>query len=111
MALLLALGTFVITNAPNLIGFILPPFVEYLNKDVPNENARFVISLVACLLAALAVNWQKIAAGTMTQEQLVLLIGIIFTESQTIFKLYFQESWLRQKMQTALNSANSQELG
>lgn len=107
MQLVVALAIFIVANAPKLVGFVLPPVVEFLNKDVQNDNARFIISLVVCLLAAVALDWNQVSSGNVDQTQLTMDIGIIFLESQSIFKLYFQQSWLRGKIQTVISSVNA----
>ncbi|MDE1866747.1 MAG: hypothetical protein KGI08_03425 [Thaumarchaeota archaeon] len=112
MDLLVAIGALVITNAQYLVGFILPPLVEYLNKDIPNDNVRFLVSCVVCFIAAVAIDWNQIGGGNIDQQHLIFLSMLLFTESQTIFKLYFQSSWLRGKLQSVIGSVNTPaELG
>lgn len=111
MAFVLALIAFFVANASKLSGFLLPPVVELLNKDIPNENVRFMIALVVCVLDALLINWNQLSTGSLTQAQFLFDMNLVFIESQTIFKLYFQGSWLRQKIQTTVGSVNAPQLG
>lgn len=107
MELLASTGMAIITYAPHLVGFILPPFVEFLNRDVKNSNERFMVSLIVCFLVAVILHWNEIATGT--PEQAIIFMGIIFTESQSIFKLYFNDSWMRQTIQEKIGSVNTIE--
>ena len=97
---LITLGAFIIANAPNLVGFLIPPVVEVLNKDVHGANERFLVTVFTCLLAATILHWGELLYGS--PEQLLTSAGIIFTESQVVFKLYFQNSWVRWKIQTKI---------
>lgn len=114
MEILGAIVLLIVANAQYLVGFILPPLVEYLNKDVPSDSVRFIITCVVCFLAALLIDWNQVQSGVgnrVGDSQLAFTALLLFGESQTIFKLYFQQSWLRQKIQNAIGSANAQQLG
>lgn len=102
MEYLLGLGSLIALNAPYLVGFIMPPFVEVLNKDVKKSNERFLVALIACFTVSILLHWNAIAYGT--PEQLFTYAGIIFTECMVIFKLYFSDSWLRGTIQDKINS-------
>lgn len=88
----------VIANGPQLIGVVMPLLVEYINKDIPvnQDKIRFSMTFIACLLAAIILKWNELVTGS--PESVILSAGLIFTESQIVFKLYFKESWLRSKM-------------
>ena len=88
----------VITSAfivyfPNFVGFLLPPFVEILNKDVKSDWERYIVSLITCLLIGILLHWNDIAHGT--PQDTFLYATMIFVESNTIYKLYFANSRLR----------------
>ncbi len=101
--------------APHLIGTVLPPLIEVLNKDIPHEknitlgvgkvkiemNERFLATLAICLSAAAVINAKAIQAGSV--EQLLASFALIFTESQTVYKLYFENSGLREQIQDYVN--------
>lgn len=93
MEYLVVLWRLLVENAPFLVGFILPPFVEIVNKDVHKEWERFVIAGGICFALAIILHWDEIAKGN--PEAVVVYSAIIFAESQTIFKLYFAKSWMR----------------
>lgn len=102
METLLALWTAGVENAPHLVGFILPPFVEILNRDVKKENERFLVAVVVCLLTAIFLHWKEVAYGT--PEQVVMYTALIFTESQAVFQLYFAKSWFRGTIQEKIGA-------
>lgn len=96
----LGAGNYIIDNAPALVGFILPPFVDIVNKDVKNETERFYVSVFLCVVAAILLHWKELAYGN--EEQFFMWIGIIFSESQTTYNLYFKHSNLRGILQSKL---------
>lgn len=101
MDFILGMGNSIIDNAPALVGFILPPFVDIVNKDVKNETERFYVSVFLCLVAACLLHWKELAYGN--PEQFAVWVGIIFTESQTTYNLYFKHSNLRTVLQSRLH--------
>jgi hypothetical protein len=96
------LGGLVIANAPQLVGFIMPPFVEVFNREVKTETQRFLVSVVACLFAAVLLHWNEIAYGT--PEQVFSFAGVIFLESQATYRLYFKDSQLQYHVQKLVKS-------
>lgn len=89
---------------PQLSGFILPPIIEILNKDVTDDRYRFIVSMLICLVVAFFVKFDSINTGN--YSDLVTSFGIIFAESQVVFKLYFKESFLRTVMIDRLHSVD-----
>lgn len=99
----------VVVNAPYLVGFVLPPIVEVLNRDVKKEKERYVVSLIVCFLVAILLHWKEIAYGT--PEQVLAFTGLIFMESNTIYKLYFAKSWLKDAIQKKTMVEETEALG
>jgi hypothetical protein len=97
LALLLALGALIIQHAPQLAGVILPPFIQLLNKDVPDSRTRFIISVCTCIITATVINWHKIMIGT--PDTFYTSTLLIFIESEAVYRLYFKRSWLQAKLQ------------
>lgn len=93
MDIVVTIGKAIIDNAPQLVGFILPPFVEILNRDVKQDGERYFVSLMACAFVAILLHFNEIT--TSSPETIVTTAGIIFLESNTTYKLYFQDSGLR----------------
>lgn len=107
MEILSLLFEVVVSNAPFLVGFVLPPLVEVINKDVKKEWERFVITLVICLFTGTLLHWKEIASGN--PETVLLYSAAIFAESQLIFKLYFAKSWVRGAIRDKVGSSVVQE--
>lgn len=97
MELLFAIATQINANAPYLVGLVMPIVVDYLNKDIPNEKGRFFVTILAVTVAAIATEWNALTYGSF--EQVLASGGIIFAESQAIYKLYFKDSALRPAIQ------------
>jgi hypothetical protein len=89
-------------TAPYIVGFFMPLFVELINKDVPGDKERFVVSALVCFVTACLIDWNKFSSGDVTS--VLTWWGIVFSESYTIFKLYFQKSALRLNIQTAIKA-------
>ena len=87
---------YLVANASYLVGFVMPPLVEILNKDVKSSRERFAVSVGSCVLAAILLHWHELVFGS--PQNLLASAGLIFTESQVVYKLYFENSWLRHKM-------------
>lgn len=83
-------------NAHNVAGLALPPFIDYVNKRVYNEKARFAIAVLMCLGLATVFKWESLAYGS--PEDVLAAGTIIFIESQAVFKFYFKDSYLRESL-------------
>jgi hypothetical protein len=92
----IGLGLFIIQNGQQLVGFILPPVVDYLSKDVHKEEERTIVSFMVCALVAFILNWDKITMGN--AGEIATSLGLIYMQSQFVFKLYFKRSRLRNKL-------------
>lgn len=93
-------GTF-LANAPYLIGFILPPFVQVLNRDVPEHGrSKYVVTGLVCIVVALLLNWKAIFETTDWQsiEMTLKTLGLILAESEAAYRLYFNNSALQQRL-------------
>lgn len=91
---LLLVGKLIVDNAPHLVGVILPPFVQIINKDIPKERERFIVTIVICLFVGAILRWKSIAYGT--PEDVLTSSSLVFVESQAVFKLYFKDSLLKE---------------
>lgn len=101
MSLVSLLIQLVVSHGQDLVGLILPPFVDIVNKDVPNEEERFLVTLLVCFLVALFLKWPQIANGS--PDQVITDGALVFMESQLIYKLYFAKSFLRSKLIQKIN--------
>lgn len=101
------LGKLALTNFPNIVGFMMPPLVELLNKDVHSSGEKRIVALLACFAVAVGLHWNEIAYGT--PELAIASFVIIFAESQTVFKIYFNDSWLRGTIQEKIGKVQLEE--
>lgn len=99
---LLVVFRYIVAHAPELTGLILPPFVDILNKDVHEENERFIVAVLTCFIVALLIHWDEVMGGSLTSAGAYFVL--IFSESQILFKLYFQKSFLRLKLDERLGN-------
>ncbi len=94
--------TFDPTGISYLIGFILPPGIDIINKYVPNGKVRFLVAFLICVAAGFAVAAPKIfyAGGNIVDA--FTAIGMVFAEAQVVFNLYYKDSSFRAKLQSNL---------
>lgn len=86
-----------ISNAPLLVGFILPPLVEVINKGVVNTRFKFVMTITICLVAGLLLHLEELSVNTI--DDVLIVASVIFAESQMVYKLYFKNSYWQVKLQ------------
>lgn len=79
-----------------LVGLVLPFFIDFINKNIENSKVRYVISLVVCLGVAGVIRFPELTNGDV--GQVLQSAGIIFAEAQTVYKLYWEKSALRAKV-------------
>jgi hypothetical protein len=77
----------------DLIGFILPPAIDFVNRHIANTTVRFLVSLLICVVVAVVINYEIFVSGD--YNDLLGKIGIIFTEAQLIYKTYWANSRAR----------------
>ena len=99
------LGTYIIANGPNLAGIILPPLIEIINKDIPDERQRFLIACTICFAVAVVFRWDSVASSD--PQKFIATLGLIFAESQMVYRLYWKSSVLRVKLNERLSSTNT----
>lgn len=73
-----------------LLGAVLPPFIDFLTKSVPNSKTRFFISLGVCVLAGVAINF-----NSFTGQDILESIALVFGSAQIVYKTYWKESAFR----------------
>jgi hypothetical protein len=82
---------------PDLVGFVVPVFVEFINKNIKNDNARFIMTILVCLIVSALLKLQSLSMGSV--DNFFQSAILIFSESQIIFKLYFKDSYVRMRIQ------------
>ena len=70
-----------------IVGGILPPFIDFVNRKISQSWLRYLISVLACLVIGAIVNYQNLNPSD------VLASGaIIFGSAQSIYRLYWRGS-------------------
>ena len=98
MEAVLGIVSFIIDNAPLLVGVILPFAVEVINRDIHHEHEKFIITVAVCIITATLLHLRQLAAGSV--DEILASASIIFAESQIVFKLYFKKSFFREAIST-----------
>lgn len=93
MNLLFGLISFIMLHRSELIGVPLVILIDYLNKDVKSEYAKFFVSMFACFIAALFLKFDSLLYGSPTEA--LSSWTLIFSQTQIVFKLYFKNSGIR----------------
>lgn len=89
----------IVLHSPDAIGLVMPFLAETITRKVTNQNWKFTIVLALCIVAALLLNINNIKMGN--PEEVLTSATLIFTASQVVFRYYFKNSALREKMQPA----------
>ena len=77
-----------------LVGLVLPPVIDLINKHLANSVLKFWVSLTVCVVVAVAVNLDKLN----NPEDLLGKIALVFAEAQIIYKTYYEKSGIRAKI-------------
>ena len=80
-----------------LLGVVLPLFIDLVNSKVDNSKLRYAVSVVACLLVGVGLNFSALSLDNVLQSG-----AWVFASSQTVYKAFWSESGLREKLQDKL---------
>ena len=75
-------------------GFILPPFIDLVNRHIANSTVRFWVSILACVAIAVLLNLDKLN----NLDELLGKASLIFAQAQIVYKTYWEKSGIREKM-------------
>ncbi len=78
----------------DLVGFLLPPAIDFINSRVANSKIRFVIAMLICLAVGVVVNLDKIK----DPAQLLGSAAIVFATAQITYHAYWKQSEIRAKL-------------
>lgn len=78
----------------DLIGLILPPFIDVINSRVADKKVRYWIAMLLCFAVGVLVNLDKL------QDPKLLLANasLVFTSAQITYHTYWEKSVVREKM-------------
>lgn len=77
-----------------LVGFLLPPIIDIVNKKVSNSILRFWVAMLVCVLVGILFNLDKLH----DLPELLGNLALIFAEAQVVYKTYWENSQPRDKM-------------
>jgi len=77
----------------DLIGIILPGFIDLINRNVKNSTLRYWIAFGVSVVVAVALNLDKLQSGSW--EELAGKIGLVFTEAQIVYKGVWEDLGVR----------------
>jgi len=80
-----------------LIGFILPPIIDLINKKVLDSRARFIVSFLTCVGVGVGMNYGNLSVDSL--GDVLGSIGVVFASAQVAYKLYWEKSVFRKKLQ------------
>ena len=76
-----------------LIGAVLPPVIDLINKRIEDKKVRYIVSMGVCLLFGWSINMKDLnwanflASGT-----------LIFASAQTVYQTYWKRSKIRKNL-------------
>lgn len=78
-----------------LIGIILPPFIDLVNKHIQDKRIKFLVSLLVCIVLGIMLEANKLKYSS--AEDILGSIALVFASAQTSYRLYWKGSTLRGK--------------
>lgn len=81
----------------DLIGFVMPFFIDFVNGKIVDSKVKFAVSLLSCIAVAVVLNLNKLLANDV--GSVLTSAGIIFSEAQIAYKLYWEKSQLRSRLE------------
>ena len=79
-----------------LIGLLLPPIIDLINKHIGKEKIKFVVSFLVCMVVGVAMNFNDL--NTESIGDLLGSISVVFASAQASYKLYWEKSSIREKI-------------
>ena len=80
----------------DFVGFILPFFIDLVNKFVADSRAKFAIAMAICFLVALVLNFDQF--NNLQWEEVMNKGSFLFAQAQLTYNLYWKKSTPRTKM-------------
>ncbi len=80
-----------------LLGFLLPPFIDIINRRIKSSDLRLIVSVVFCSVVGLVVHGWGHQWDYRDQDAVARSVLAIFGAAQFTFKAFYDESELRNK--------------
>lgn len=78
-----------------LIGLLLPPFIDIINRKIKDSDVRFVISVIFCSIVGLVLNFLTNGNHFGDQTSIAKSILTVFGSAQLSFKMVWDDSRAR----------------
>ncbi len=76
----------------DIFGLLLPILISFINAKITNSDLRHLVSLLVCVIFAVAVNYPLINSV----QSLVANIGVIFLASNTFYNVWWSKTEMHQ---------------
>ena len=80
------------TLLPLILGAVLPPVIDLVNKHVASSNMRFIISVLFALVVGGLLAYFEFGAEALANA------GLIFASAQTVYKLWYEQSRIHTRL-------------
>ena len=96
----LGFGIAIIDNWPMLSGFVMPPLIAYLNKEVYREEEKYLVAIMATVTIAVIINFKAFTTALNgAPNDFAKFFLLVFFESVSTYHFYFKNSVFYRKIQ------------
>ncbi len=88
-----------------MIGFLLPPFIDGVNRYIPSSRGRAVVSFLICIGIGIVVNLNKLYYAS--PEQIMQSVAVIIASSQMTYNLIYKDTKLQDKIRGEDNTSGT----
>jgi hypothetical protein len=81
-----------------LIGLLLPPLIDLINRKILDEDVRFWISVGICVVFGIVIHMLQHGYNFSNQDEVVKSILTVFGLAQISFNGYWKKSTIRETM-------------
>lgn len=81
-----------------LLGLLLPPFIDIINRRIKDSDIRLLVSVLFCGVIGLLLHGWSNEWNFTNQDDVATSILSVFGAAQFSFKVFWDESTLRNKM-------------
>ena len=81
------------TLFPLILGAVLPPVIDLVNKHISSSNMRFLISVLFALVVGGILAYFEFGAKAVLANA-----GLIFVSAQTVYKLWYEQSGIHTRL-------------
>lgn len=83
-------------QALDLVGFLLPPVIDLINRKINNSDIRFWVSVLFCAVVGVLIAYSKGNIGDI--NAIISSIFIVFGLAQISYKAVYESSRLQTKV-------------